>query len=82
VIDGGWGGNGPLEVRWFVPGVLPRTLWRPGHRPRVRIDAYDDEFLHPTASLKRRGIGGPSEHKRRVDRAHVPMFGSVVIAEA
>jgi hypothetical protein len=69
-------------VRWFVPGVLPRTLWRPGHRPRVRIDAYDDEFLHPTASLKRRGIGGPSEHKRRVDRAHVPMFGSVVIAEA
>jgi hypothetical protein len=74
--------TGPLEVRWFVPGALPRSLWRPDERPRVRVDAYDDESLRPTASLKRRGLQGPWEHKRCVERVHVPIFGSVVTAEA
>ena len=68
-------------MRWFVPGAPPRRLWRPDRRPRTRVDAYHDESLRLTFSLKRRGKSGPWERKHLVEQAHVAVFGDIAVAE-
>lgn len=70
-----------LEVRWFVPGAPPPRLWRPERRPQDRVDAYHDQSLRDSFSLKRRGELGPWERKRRVERAHVALLGDITVAE-
>lgn len=70
-----------LEVRWFVSGALPPRLWRLDRRPQTRVDAYHDQSLRLSLSLKRRGELGPWERKHRVERAHVVLFGDIAVAE-
>ena len=70
-----------LEVRWFVPGAPPHRLWRPDRRPRARVDAYHDQSLQMSFSLKRRGKLGPWERKHCLERANVVLLGDIAVAD-
>src|SRR3954468_18753007 len=56
------------EIRWFVPGRLPRTA-RTSRPDEVRTDDYYRPSLAADFALKRRR-GGPVERKWRLDPPH------------